>query len=329
MSYAPEVFDKAKRELNSRRISAKTTADRHYEEIEKKVPEIAEIISQLASTSIALSNLILKDKNNFQENFNKIRENNIQGQQMIKELLIANGYSTDFLDVKYRCSMCDDTGFVDGKRCDCFNDLLGKYAVEELNANSQVNLYSFDSFSLNYYPNQEINGINCYFKMKENFDYCKNYANSFSLNSHSIFMLGMTGLGKTHLSLSIAKTVIEKGYNVAYDSIVNYLRLIEKEHFSRTNPDVDTLQLILSTDLLILDDLGSEFESSFYTSTIYNIINTRLNKGLPTVISSNFSSAELQKRYDDRIISRLLTMYDYLRFVGNDIRQMKRLSGQS
>ena len=138
-------------------------------------------------------------------------------------------------------------------------------------------------------------------------------------------MLGKTGLGKTHLSLAITKEVIIKGYSAAYDSIVNFLREIEKEHFGRS--DKDTLSLLLDVDLLVLDDLGSEFDSAFYSSTVYNIINSRLNKGLPTVISTNLSPQEMQKKYDDRIISRLFAMYDYLKFSGSDIRQQKKING--
>ena len=326
MSYDKAVFDKAESELTRRRIGTESIANTRLEEIESKIPEIAEINQQLANTSIELSNLILKKQGDLSKNLEKLKDSNLQGQEMIKELLKANGYPADYLEIKYHCSMCKDRGYVSGHRCDCFNNLLGKFAVELLNTNSQMRLYSFDSFNLNYYPHTDSNGASSFIKMQEIYLYCKDYASSFSLKSQSIFMLGLTGLGKTHLSLSIAKVVIEKGYNVAYDSIVNYLRVIEKEHFGRAT--TDTLQLLLNTDLLILDDLGSEYESGFYVSTVYNIINTRLNKGLPTIINSNLTPAELQKRYDDRIVSRLLAMYDYLRFVGNDIRQIKRINGE-
>lgn len=329
MSYDKAVFDKAEAELTRRRIRTEALADRRLEEIEKKIPEIAEINAQLANTSLELSGLILKRQGDFQENLEKLRQSNLQGQEMIKTLLTANGYPADYLDTKYHCAKCCDRGYLQGERCDCFRDLLGKYAVERLNSGSQMKLCSFDTFDLSYYPNADTNGTNSYIKMQEIYSYCREYARTFSLKSRSIFMLGLTGLGKTHLSLAIAREVIEKGYNVAYDSIVNFLRMVEKEHFGRA--DTDTLQLLLSTDLLIMDDLGSEYESGFYVSTIYNIINTRLNKGLPTIINSNLTPAELQKRYDDRIISRLLAMYDYLRFVGSDIRQilhLKRMSGE-
>lgn len=325
MSYSPKIFDKALREIKQRKLKAEFLAEQHTEEINQKIPEISEINRQLAGTSIELSRLILNHSGNFEQNLEKIRSCNLQGQEMIAQLLRANGYPADYMEPHYSCPMCSDSGYINGRRCDCFNALLGKYSIESLNQNSQMKLYSFDSFSLDHYP-IEYNGQKCRETMTQIYNYCRNYAQSFSLNSKSIFMLGLTGVGKTHLSLSIAKEVIEKGFNVAYDSIVNYLRVIEKEHFGKA--DTDTLQLLLDADLLILDDLGAEFESGFYVSVIYNIINTRLNYGKPTIISSNLTPAELQKRYDDRIVSRLLAMYDYLKFTGNDIRQIKKMNGK-
>ena len=326
MSYDSEIFTKAEREITARRLKAESISNRHMEEIEMKIPEISEINHQLADTSIELSRLILNKTGDFAKNLSRIKDNNLEGQRIIAELLISNGYPYDYMKPKYFCPICNDRGYIDGKRCGCFNDLLEKYSVEKLNSYSQINLYSFDTFDLKYYPKSDENGISSYTQMASTLSYCREYAKTFSKSARSIFMLGMTGLGKTHLSLAIAKEVIEKGFNVAYDSIVNYLRMIEKEHFGKA--DSDTLQTLLNVDLLIMDDLGSEYESSFYVSTIYNIINTRLNKGVPTIINSNLSPSELQKRYDERIVSRLIAMYDYLKFTGNDIRKIKKVNGE-
>ena len=142
------------------------------------------------------------------------------------------------------------------------------------------------------------------------------------MNSDNIIMFGRTGLGKTHLSLAIANEVLKKGYNVLYDSSLNYLNQIEREHFGKS--DGDTLSQLLSAELLILDDLGSEFTTQFYTSTIYNIINTRINRSLPTIISTNLDQDEMLKRYDERIASRLFTMYKSFELVGKDIRLIRR-----
>ena len=77
---------------------------------------------------------------------------------------------------------------------------------------------------------------------------------------------------------------------------------------------------VLGTDLLILDDLGTEYRTQFYTSTIYNIVNTRLNRSLPTIMSTNLDSRGIGDKYDDRVASRIITNYTVLRFVGEDVR---------
>ncbi len=82
---------------------------------------------------------------------------------------------------------------------------------------------------------------------------------------------------------------------------------------------------ITNADLLVLDDMGSEFPTSFYEMVTYNIINTRINLGLPTIISTNLSLEELDKRYNDRIVSRIIGTYNILCFVGEDNRSVKRI----
>lgn len=333
MGYEKHIFDKAEEELNQRRMSAENEFKRKNSEIEQKCPEVIEINKQLARTSIELSKLIVKgNSESFNENFNKIKENNIQAQQMIKNLLNLYGYPEDYLYVKYKCPICNDRGYLpSGERCSCFYELLNKYSAQELNKSANMPLCDFGHFSLKYYEEKfEQNGLDCYRKMSDNLHFCKKYAECFSQSSESLFLIGKTGVGKTHLSLSIAKVVIEKGFTVAYGSVLNYLRFIEKEHFGRSESNnKDTLQTLINIDLLVLDDLGSEFQTGFYESVLYNIINSRLNMGLPTIISSNLSTNELQSRYNDRIISRIFGLYNIILCVGQDIRQIKRLSGEN
>lgn len=324
MNTENNIYGKALSIIEARRQKAMTDATLRTEKIEREIPQIAELNTQLAQTSCEIAKLIVSHNGNFEEGLEKIKQTNLEGQRLLTDLLVQNGYEADYFEPKFTCTVCSDTGFVNGEKCSCLTKLIEKLTVEKLNSNSQINLCSFDTFDLSYYDNaQNPQWRDTMTKIR---DYCIRYAGNFSTNSANIFMLGNPGLGKTHLSLSIAKTVLEKGYTVAYDSIINYLNAINREHYGRS--DGDTLSTLLEVDLLVLDDLGSEPENSFYVSTIYNIINTRLNRGLPTIISSNISREEIQSRYNDRIVSRLFTMYDCLRFSGTDVRQLKRINGQ-
>ena len=118
--------------------------------------------------------------------------------------------------------------------------------------------------------------------MAEIFEFCMHYAEDFGRHSPSLFLCGATGLGKTHLSLSIAREAIAKDFAVIYGSTQNLLHELEEEHFGRRPADEGAMQeMLLSCDLLILDDLGAEFSTSFTVAALYNIINSRINAGLP------------------------------------------------
>ncbi len=321
-----EIRRKANSEMEKRRLRAESEAEARTEEIYKKLPQIAEIRRMLASTASELSRLIIKRSGDYKSGFEKIKKTNLEGAAMIRSLLKANGYPEDYLDVHYRCDICSDTGFTaSGELCDCMKRLISRIAAEELNRSANMPDADFAHFSLEYYRGVTEDGIDCYEKMSDNLDFCIKYADSFSHSSKSILMIGKTGVGKTHLSMAVAKEVIRGGSSVIYGSCINLLREIEKEHFGRAEGDFDTLSSLCGCDLLIIDDLGSEPKTSFYESTIYNIINSRMNMGLPTIVSSNYSVDELYSYYNERIISRLFGFYEVLLFCGRDIRQLKRL----
>ena len=160
--------------------------------------------------------------------------------------------------------------------------------------------------------------------MENVLEYCQDWARYFTRKSQGLIMLGKTGLGKTHLSLAIAGTVIDRGYNVYYGSVPNIMNKLEKEHFGRNPSDENLLDELCECDLLILDDLGAEFSTQFTVSCIYNIINSRILSGKPTIISTNLTPNELEDKYTQRITSRIIGSYVSLKFMGRDIRQIRR-----
>jgi DNA replication protein DnaC len=153
--------------------------------------------------------------------------------------------------------------------------------------------------------------------------FCRSYAENFGTDSPSILMTGATGLGKTHLSLAIAQSAIDRGFGVIYGSAQNFMLQLERERFGRAPAGSESERHLLECDLLILDDLGAEFITPFVISTVYNLINTRLMSGLPTIISTNLTIKELEEKYSPRIVSRIIGSYRVLHFIGKDVRQLK------
>ena len=217
--------------------------------------------------------------------------------------MVALGYPEDYTEVKYSCPHCSDTGFVDVKMCVCFREALLKENVKSSGIGSLIEKQSFDNFSLAHYSYDE----DLYQRMKKNLEAARDFADNFGTLSKNLLLIGPTGTGKTHLSTAIAKTVIEKGYEVIYDSTQNVISAFEADRFkSGYGPYEPKGEKYLDCDLLILDDLGTEMVNQFTVSCLYNLLNTRLNKSLSTVISTNLSPAELSNKYEDRIYSRII-----------------------
>ena len=128
-------------------------------------------------------------------------------------------------------------------------------------------------------------------------------------------------MGKTHISTAIAGGVIDKGYDVVYDTVQNILHSYELQTFSQNAEAAQNVARYTECALLVIDDLGTEFKNSFTNSVLYNLLNTRIIAGLPMIINTNLDdSALFKKQYDDRIISRLIGNFRTFKFFGEDIR---------
>lgn len=319
---------------NSRRLAAKEIEQRRQDaifqsnvrqvEIYSKIPAVKEISLQLSNTTNEISAVIFSNAADRKEKLERIMRDNLNKQNEIKKLLVQNGYPDNYLDVNYSCPICEDSGYVNGVKCECLKRLICKYNVEEFNADTAIMPDArFDNFSLKYYSDSNSGGKSPREIMGDILNNCREYAERFSPNAKSILMIGGTGLGKTHLSAAIAHRVMEKGYSVLYGSAPDLFRKLQSEYYGRGDEGVDTMDMLQKADLVIIDDLGAEIEGQFYSSAFYNIINRRLNMQKPTIISTNLTLKEIEARYSDRVASRLMTMYRCLKFAGKDIRQLK------
>ena len=323
MSYSKATLSEAKRILENRRNKAQRIQIARNLEITEKIPLISKYEAQLSETGLSVVRAIGmgSDAKEYIDNLSQL---NLSIQESIKKLLKENGYPENYLETPYTCPECQDTGFKGGYVCECRKELLKELAKKELACVSQSDKCSFENFELEYYP-ESINpnlGISPRKRMSSIFEYCKCYAEDFDSESESLYMHGSTGLGKTHLSLAIANVVAEKGYRVIYDTAQNILSSLEREKFSHSNTG-ERENEILDCDLLIIDDLGSEFSSQFTVAAVYNIVNTRINRSKPVIISTNLTISELEAKYSQRVTSRIIGNYVSLLFVGDDIRQIK------
>ncbi len=320
MGFNEQYFNAAMDRLNKRRSDNKIISDLRRQEVYKAVPEYRELAERLAETGPKLVSLIMKGGDTA-EGIQALEQDSLNTRKLMTRLLTTAGYPEDYLEPVYTCPVCKDKGTVNGKWCGCFHKLMLEEAARELNANSPLELSSFDGFRLDYYPDTINPSLHVSERviMERNYQYCRAYSDNFTLKSESILMSGATGLGKTHLSLAIAAGVLEKGYSVIYGSSPELLRILEREYFGKS--DKDTMAALAGCDLFILDDLGAEMEKPLYDSLLYEIINSRISRGLPMIVSTNYNTTELQNHFPDKICSRLLSFH-LMPFFGKDIRRI-------
>ncbi len=323
MSYSKELLEYGQTVLNRRRQQVSYQLEERKKELYVRLPRLQQIETELSMTGYnAILAAVSGGKGPYE--LEKIKEKNLALQQERRDILCSLNLPENYLTESFICPICRDEGYKDGKRCQCYEKILKEESFRRLNSQSPLTLCDFSNFDLAYYsplshkedssPREQVGKI---------FQYCQRYAQTFSLSSANLLMSGRTGLGKTHLSLAIAKQVIENGFGVIYGSAPDLLSQIERERFSRSETDLQPMQLMLECDLLILDDLGAEFSTSFTNAAVYQLMNSRLNKRLPTIISTNLTLQELLKLYGERVFSRLIGSYVPLFFVGQDVRQKK------
>lgn len=322
MGYHTDAYRKVVDELARRREDALHMAEVHKGEFYALAPEAKEIDAALSTTAGRIFEAAMSGEE-VEAKVAAIRRENEELIAARGDLLLSHGLPRNYTDPHYTCPHCQDTGFVMAEMCTCMREML---QLEHLRLGGVANAdtQTFETFSLDYYGDTP----ETYARMKENLEIAKQMADTFVPGKENLLLMGGTGLGKTHLSTAIARRVIEKGYTVVYETVQTVFSDFEYDHFRNSySAERGRAQKYLDADLLILDDLGTEFSTQFTLSCLYQLVNTRLLRGLSTVISTNLNEQELIDRYDNRLASRFVGNYRPVSFVGHDIRIQKLREG--
>ncbi len=322
MSYNRKNMSRLRQEYEEKRLRAQNTAEERRAMLHEACPELAALDAHLSKTGLKLFKAACEEKEELSKRILEVREENELLLSKRAEILTRLGYPTDYTEVHYECADCKDTGFLPNtKICPCLKRALTLAGFKTSGLGNLIDKQSFDNFSLDYYRD---NGDG-YDRMKQNLSIAVRYAEDFRPDAGNLLLTGGTGLGKTHLSTAIARRIIERGFDVLYDSAPNIFADFEYDRFKSGYRDEDAhSDKFFDCELLIIDDLGAETSTQFTNAALYNLLNTRLNHGVATIVSTNLTQAELLSRYGDRITSRLLGEYRILQFRGLDIRLQRK-----
>lgn len=306
-----KAFENKRRRERDRQLDRQVLLSAAY----SSQPRLGEIDDRLKADGSKLGLMAISgDKAGFEKLKNEMRALSAEKERLLKKSMVPADAP--------ECALCDDTGYVGGKICECIKKEASGIMAQELSKEMPLDNCRFDNFDLKYYSDKtDDSGNNPRRRMTSILKLCREYVIGFNEHSPNLLFTGNAGLGKTHLTLAIVSGVIEKGYMPVYGSAENLFCAVESEKFSGEGKG--SYETMLGCDLLVIDDLGAEMATAFTKSVFYNLVNTRIMTRRPTIINTNLTMKDIERIYSARISSRLIGNYDANKFLGSDIRQQK------
>lgn len=288
-------------------------------------PRLLEIENELNSNSMNTMKSILMEPSAQENYLNKLNKKITNLKKERLSILESLGLDETCLEPKYSCKFCNDTGYINNTTmCNCLKQELINLAYNKSSINNLKN-ENFNSFDFNKYSDKvNIEKYKVNISPRENIknilNISKNFIENFNdLNTKNLLFTGNTGLGKTFLSNCIANEVLKQNKTVLYQTAPIMLDTVIDYRFGKNDGTI--YNNILLSDLLIIDDLGTESINTMKHTELFTIINCRLlAKNTKTIISTNLNPNELFSMYDERLISRFAGYYNICKFFGEDIR---------
>ena len=316
MALTAEQFHEIQEILSERRFRAEKEALEKQREVLEKVSGYADLDEKLRTLSISAME---KAQEGDAEAIRALRPAIKKIREEKRVLLERAGYSPEDLEAHYSCTLCRDSGIFEGKKCRCFMKLQGEILYKQSKMGEILERENFSRFQLERFDNTERKAqtgnktVREY--MKEIRDYFYGYCQNYPENQGNFIFTGGTGTGKTFFLHCIAKALLDRGVSVLYCTAEGLFN-----HFSRLMREGIEDEFVEEVDVLLLDDLGTEFLNSFTASRFFNLLNQRILTRKTMMISTNLNFKDLRELYSDRVVSRMMSDYEIIPLYGRDLR---------
>ncbi len=310
-------YDAIMREYEDRQTRSRHLVEARTAEVYAKVEGYRELSESIAAISVSQGKKLLEgDEHALKE----LRASIKNLSSMKEQLLMSAGYPADYLAPVYHCPDCKDTGYINGVKCHCFKQAIIDLLYEQSGIREMLEKENFSTLSYEYYEGEALE------RFQNTVNECRNFIKTFDSDYHNLFFYGTVGTGKSFLSGCVARELIESGHSVIYFSASGLFETLSRNMFDYKNKD-DVLRFhedLYDCDLLIIDDLGTEYTSNVTVSVFFSLLNERHLCQKSTIISTNLSLEDLRNRYSDRVFSRITNQYTICKFTGPDIRMIKK-----
>ena len=330
MALSNSQYQAIMRIYNQRQFQNKREQDERIQEIFTRIPQVEALTDEItAMMAQAGRKMVMGDPNGaaaLKREAAALKEQKIM-------YLERHGYPADYMEMKYRCPDCRDTGYKNDKKCHCFKRIEIEILYDQSNIRDVLARENFDTLSLEYYDKEHVDektGMTVLEYMTMVIGECREFVERFGEEKGSILFTGSTGCGKTFLSNCIARELIQRGFSVVYLTATDMFDVLSESRFGNRDEEEakDRAAYILDCDLLIIDDLGTEMINTFTASQLFYCVNERLNRKNGTIISTNLALNRLQDEFTERVTSRIMSQYKIFPLLGEDLRFIRRGYGK-
>ncbi len=324
MALSNSQYDEIMRGYGQRQLQNKHIEDERIAMAYRQLPRLKEIDDAIASTSVSSARKLLEGDSNAR-NVLKAELANYRAERLA--LLHSLEYPANYFEPIYTCSDCKDTGYMNGQKCHCLKQAIIDLVYTQSNIQEILERENFSTFSYDYFSDTDINpttGLTSLETMRKAVEECQRFIDDFDNKPKNLFLYGDTGVGKTFLSNCVAKELLDRGYSVIYFTAFQLFDILSKGVFEKDADAIAAHQNLFDCDLLIIDDLGTEFANSFTTSQLFLCINERILRQKSTVVSTNLNMNQMVELYSERTLSRISSNYSIIKLFGDDIRIKKR-----
>ncbi len=299
-------------EFARKRINAEWLANKNKKRA-NSVPAYAKlsVLEREISFELARCKINKEPTKELAQNLKQVRENKTK-------VLRAIGLCEADLLPKYSCKICSDSGFVGSKMCECFKKRRNEEIIKTcgLDINKDV---MFSTFNTKVCKNE---------KHAKTLEKLKNKLQEWSdkfpdVKKKNILISGTPGGGKTYLTQCLANEMLKKDCSVLFVSAYDMNNMFAKFHTTFTANKNAYLSPLIHTDLLFVDDLGTEpIMKNVTLNYLFLVLSERERFGKPMIVTTNLLPQNIMDRYGERIYSRLTNKRNTLSFFveGNDLR---------
>ena len=309
-----------------KRDKAESELELRKNDVYSQIPEFKKLDDEIGKVGLQLTKLVLQNPLNKENIILESKKKMDELKNKKEELLTKYRVPTGYLEIQHDCKLCKDKGFLsNGHKCNCLKQEIINEAYRMSNISRMLEKENFTTLDTSIFSSEKDpeSNISPQQNMLQIVSICESFIINFDKdNGENLLFYGDTGLGKTFMCNCIAKSLLDKGHLVIYQTAFKMFEIIEDYKFKNTDNHISkqNYENLFDCDLLIIDDLGTELTNSFTNSELFNILNTRLLSGKKTIISTNLSPMQLGSNYAQRIFSRIFDRFKMVKFLGKDLR---------